>query len=206
MNSYKDITILKFQEIQAAIEMNIDNEIAQWYNILSLITDKPKEYYMALKFGEFKKVCKEYEWILSERMPDEWVKDFTCEGERFIVIQNATDWNTEQFISMSTLTKDRSEIVNNLHKILATLCVKEKGEVVSMAEFERRCDLFQEHLPILVAYPIGFFFAAFLAKLSTTTQYYSVMKGMGFERKMNKNGAMTWNQVVDSTNSGDGTT
>lgn len=175
IKSYRDITILKFQEIQAAIEMNIDNEIAQWYNILSLITDEPKEYYMALKFGEFKKVCKAHEWILSEQMPDEWVKDFSVEGERFIVMQNATDWNTEQFINMGTFTKDRTQIINNLHRILATMCVKFKGELVDIAEMERREKLFQEHLPILTAYPIGFFFAAFLAKLSTTTQFSSLM-------------------------------
>jgi hypothetical protein len=197
MKSYKDITILKFQEIQAAIEMNIDNEIAQWYNILSLITDQPKEHYMALKFGEFKKVCKEYEWILSERMPDEWVKSFEVGGEWYIVMQNATDWNTEQFINMSTFTKDRSQIINNLHRILAAMCVKEKGEIITLPEMERREKLFQDNLNILIAYPIGFFFAAFLAKLSQTTQYSSHLTQMQNAMKMNLS-------RMDSIVSGDG--
>ena len=57
-----DITILKFQEIQAAIEMNPDNEIAQWYNILPLFTDKTKEDYKTMKFTDFQKVIKKFEW------------------------------------------------------------------------------------------------------------------------------------------------
>lgn len=177
IKSYNDITILKFQEIQAAIEMNADNEIAQWYNVLPLLDPThDKDYYRAMKFRDFKKECAKYEWILSHKMPDEWVKDFEVLGEWFIVQQNATDWTGEQFISMSNLTKDRDQIINNLHKILASMCVKVSGEVIELPEFERRSKLFQDHLNILIAYPVGFFFAAFLAKLSLTTQYSSHVK------------------------------
>lgn len=172
IKSFKDITILKFQEIQAAIAMNPDNEFEQWYNILSLVDGQDKDYYkFKLKFGEFKKKIEEYLWIMSEKMPDEWVKDFTVEGERFFVQQHATEWNGEQLISMINLTKDKDQIINNTHLILATLCLKEPREVVDLHEFERRAKMFQEKLCILTAYPISFFFALFLAKLSTDTRY-----------------------------------
>lgn len=186
IKSFKDISILKFQEIQAAIEMNPDNEVAQWYNILSLVTDHPKERYQRLKFGAFKKVVKQFEWIVSEQMPDELVKEFMVKGEKFTVVQHATDWTTEQFISMSNLTKDREQIINNLHLILATLCVKSMDEIVELPEFERRAKMFQDNLCILTAYPIGFFFATFLAKLSTTTQFSSHLTQMENAMRMNQ--------------------
>lgn len=171
-----DITILKFQEIQAAIEMNPDNEIAQWYNILPLFTDKTKEDYKQMKFTDFQKVIKKFEWLNSFQMPDEWVKSFHCGDELFYVTQEVTEWNTEQFISMSNLTKDSSQIINNLHLILATLCYKVKGEDVQLDEFDRRAKLFQDNLSIVTAYPIGFFFALVNAKLSTSTKFFSIMK------------------------------
>lgn len=210
ITSYKDISILKYQEIMAAIELNATDQlhkeeiehlfgysIAQWYNMLPLVTDHPKEYYKAIKFGELKKIVKDYSWLALEVMPDEWVKDFTVKGERFLVIQHATDWNAEQFVSMSNLTKDSTQIINNLHLILASMCVKEKGEVIDLTEFDRRSKLFQEHLCILTAYPVGFFFAAFLAKLSLSTPY-----SLHVKRQMTN--AIKMNQA-SLDNAGDGT-
>jgi hypothetical protein len=98
------------------------------------------------------------------------------QGEKFFVNQYLTDWNTEQFISMSSLTKEKEAIVDNLHLILATLCYKEKDEDISMTEFNRRAELFREHLDVDTAYPIGFFFALLLLSLSQAIQSSSTKK------------------------------
>jgi hypothetical protein len=108
--------------------------------------------------------------------PDAWVTEFEVQGERFFVNQYLTDWNTEQFISMSSLTKEKEAIVDNLHLILATLCYKEKDEDISMTEFNRRAELFREHLDVDTAYPIGFFFALLLLSLSQAIQSSSTKK------------------------------
>lgn len=187
--TYQDITILKFQEIQAAIELYPDNELAQWYSILPLFSDKTKEQYKAMNILDFYKEVDKFKFIEQFEPPDEWVKDFTIKGEKYFVSQYATDWNVEQYISMTTLTKDKDQIVNNLHQIIATLCYKKKGEDVTLTEFNRRSELFQNHLPILTAYPIGFFFAAFLAKLSQSTPYSLMLKrALKKARKINGQG------------------
>jgi hypothetical protein len=108
--------------------------------------------------------------------PDAWVTEFIVQGEKYFVNQYLTDWNTEQFISMSSLTKEKEAIVDNLHLILATMCYKEKDEDISMTEFNRRAELFREHLDVDTAYPIGFFFALLLVKLSEVTQSSSTKK------------------------------
>jgi len=104
--------------------------------------------------------------------------------------QYLTDWNTEQFISMSSLTKEKEAIVDNLHLILATLCYKEKDEDVQMTEFNRRADLFREHLDVDVAYPIGFFFALLLLSLSQTIQSSSTKKKKRKKKKPSRIGSL----------------
>jgi hypothetical protein len=77
---------------------------------------------------------------------------------------------------MSSLTKEKEAIVDNLHLILATMCYKDKDEDVQMTEFNRRGELFQLNLDEDVAYPIGFFFALLLLSLSQHIQSSSTKK------------------------------
>lgn len=172
MNSYKDLSILKFQEIHNAILISEGNEIREAYNVLSVITGVSVETYKAMKYKAFQKECEKIAWLSDAPLPDKYVTEFVCQGEKFEIVQHATDWTTEQFISMSTLTKSKEQIVNNIHLILATLT---KG-CDTMTEHNRRSALFQKHLSIEIAYPTAFFFAQFLAQLSLTSQYSSHVK------------------------------
>jgi hypothetical protein len=170
------MNIAKYQALYNAIKLGGDNEIRTAYNVLSVITGKPISEYRRMKWSDF---VKEQEGVTIPDItsfPDAWVKQFECQGETFYVNQYVTDWTTEQFISMSSLTKEKDAIVDNLHLIVATLCYKEKDEDVSMTEFNRRADLFKEHLDVDVAYPIGFFFALLLLGLSNPIQSYSTKK------------------------------
>jgi hypothetical protein len=105
---------------------------------------------------------------------------------------------------MSTLTKDRNQIVNNIHLILATLT---KG-VDSLTEHQRRSELFQNHLSIDIAYPTAFFFAQFLAKLSTTTQFsfhvkkkQNLVKAIGKSKKMQNGSQRNGRGILQSIRS-----
>lgn len=183
MKQLKDLTILKYQEINAAIEMNKDNEVAQWYNILSLIEGKEKQLYLEMKYKDFCKLIKKYSWLFEEQMPTDFVHSFAINEETFYVEENRLNTTTEQFISLGNLTKDKNTIIENLHKIIAVMTYKVKGETIDNAEFERRFNIFQNELSITTGYSIGFFFAAFLAELSKTTQYYLHRKNQLKEMK-----------------------
>jgi len=170
------ITILKFQEIHAALNIEPDNHVRTSYNVMSVLTGKSVDEYRQMPWMDFLKEQESVTFPTIGDMPDEWVKEFEVNGEKFFVTQYTTDWNTEQFVSMQTFTKDKEGIVFNLHNILATLCYKEKGEDINLTEFNRRAKLFQENLDVRIAYPIGFFFAMTLLALSKTTAFYSTMK------------------------------
>jgi len=161
--NYSELTIEKYQAIITAISMT-ENEVRQSMNILSIINDKPYEFYRDMKFKDFQKECKQLEWMSDAPLPDQWVKSFKCCDEVFEIVQHPTEWTAEQFISMSTLTR---EPINNLHSIMAVLT---KGSE-SMNEYNRRSELFKKNLTLDVAYPTAFFFAMFLAKLSQTIPY-----------------------------------
>lgn len=178
------ITILKFQEIHAALNIEPDNQIRTSYNVMSVLTGKSVEEYRQMKWADFLKEQEEITFPTIGDMPDKWIKEFEVNGEKFYVNQFVTDWNTEQFISMQTFTKDKEGIVFNLHNILATLCYKQKGEDINLTEFNRRAKLFQENLDVMVAYPIGFFFAATLSALSKTTAFYLAMKKLKMKQKV----------------------
>jgi hypothetical protein len=170
------MNIKTYQELYNAIKLGDNNEIRTAYNVLSVLTGKPISEYKRMKWTDF---LKEQEGVTIpdiSSFPDAWVTEFEVQGERFFVNQYLTDWNTEQFISMSSLTKEKEAIVDNLHLILATMCYKEKDEDIQMTEFNRRAELFREHLDVDTAYPIGFFFALLLVSLSQAIQSSSTKK------------------------------
>ena len=170
------MNIKTYQGLYHAIKLGDNNEIRTAYNVMSVLTGKPISEYKRMKWTDF---LKEQEGVTIpdiSSFPDAWVTEFEVQGEKFFVNQYLTDWNTEQFISMSSLTKEKEAIVDNLHLILATLCYKEKDEDIQMTEFNRRAELFREHLDVDTAYPIGFFFALLLLSLSQHIQSSSTKK------------------------------
>jgi len=170
------MNIKQYQGLYNAIKLGDNNEIRTAYNVLSVLTGKPISEYKRMKWTDFLKEQESVTIPDISTFPDAWVTEFEVKGERFFVNQYLTDWNTEQFISMSSLTKEKEAIVDNLHLILATMCYKEKDEDVQMTEFNRRAELFQLNLDVDTAYPIGFFFALLLVKLSEGIQSSSTKK------------------------------
>jgi hypothetical protein len=182
------ITIKKYQELYNAIKLGGNDEIRTAYNVMSVLTGKPIHEYRKMKWVDFLKEQEGLSIPDISSFPDAWVTQFECQGETFFVQQYITDWNTEQFISMSSLTKEKEAIVDNLHLILATLCYKEKDEDVQMTEFNRRAEMFREYLDVDVAYPIGFFFALLSVKLSEHTQSSSTKKRKSRKKKTKRIG------------------
>jgi hypothetical protein len=170
------MNIKQYQGIYNAIKLGGDDEIRTAYNVMSVLTGKSIGEYRKMKWLDFVKEQEALEIPDITSFPDAWVTSFEVKGEKYFVNQYITDWNTEQFISMSSLTKEKEAIVDNLHLILATLCYKDKDEDVQMTEFNRRADLFREHLDVDTAYPIGFFFALLLVQLSEHIQSSSTKK------------------------------
>lgn len=165
--SYKNISILKFQQLVNCL--NDDNDFTIWKNRISILEDMDIKVIEKMKVTDFKKIVAKYKWINDEQMPTDWVKEFTINDEKFIVQLESSTWNVEQFISLSTLTKNKDEIVNNIHNILAVLC--KSNEDNSITEYNRKAELFLNNLPITTAYPIALFYAASLTYLFTNTRY-----------------------------------
>ena len=165
--SYKNISILKFQQLVNCL--NDDNDFTIWKNRISILEDMDINVIEKMKVTDFKKIVAKYKWINEEQMPTDWVKEFTINDEKFIVQLESSTWNVEQFISLSTLTKNKDEIVNNIHNILAVLC--KSNEDNSITEYNRKAELFLNNLPITTAYPIALFYAASLTYLFTNTRY-----------------------------------
>ena len=184
------MNIKQYQGIYNAIKLGGDDEIRTAYNVMSVLTGKSIGEYRKMKWLDFVKEQESLEIPDITSFPDAWVTSFEVKGEKYFVNQYITDWNTEQFISMSSLTKEKEAIVDNLHLILATLCYKDKDEDVQMTEFNRRAEMFKEHLDVDVAYPIGFFFALLLVQLSEHIQSSSTKKRKPKTKKPSRIGSL----------------
>jgi len=194
--SYKNISILKFQQLVNCL--NDDNEFTIWKNRISILEDMDIKLIEKMKVTDFKKIVAKYKWLNEELMPTDWVKEFTINNEKFIVQLESSTWNVEQFISLSTLTKDKSEIVNNIHNILAVLC--KSNEDNSITEYNRKAELFLNELSITTAYPIALFYPASLTYLFSNTRYsFKVKKLMRKRLELAK-------QINGYKPNGDGTT
>jgi len=194
--SYKNISILKFQQLVNCL--NDDNEFTVWKNRISILEDMDIKLIEKMKVTDFKKIVAKYKWLNEELMPTDWVKEFTINNEKFIVQLESSTWNVEQFISLSTLTKDKSEIVNNIHNILAVLC--KSNEDNSITEYNRKAELFLNELSITTAYPIALFYPASLTYLFSNTRYsFKVKKLMRKRLELAK-------QINGYKPNGDGTT
>jgi hypothetical protein len=100
------MNIKTYQELYNAIKLGDNNEIRTAYNVLSVLTGKPISEYKRMKWTDFLKEQESVTIPDISTFPDAWVTEFEVKGEKFFVNQYLTDWNTEQFISMSSLTKE----------------------------------------------------------------------------------------------------
>lgn len=82
---------------------------------------------------------------------------FVIKDQKFIVNWRLETRTAGQFIDLTSLTKDPELINQNLHQILAILCLP-KGEAYTAETFEDRSNLFRDNLTMNIALPMSVFF------------------------------------------------
>jgi hypothetical protein len=157
---YSDITILQYQRLISATRHHTDNAFEIGIELLNIFENIPRTESEGWDIPTFNKRLERYSFLNQEMPSDKWVKSFELSGITYKVMQTPNKWNVGQYVSMSNLTKDQSTILDNLHTILAVMCVgKDKMDVQDRAEH------FQNNLSIEVAYPIALFFLGVLLML-----------------------------------------
>jgi len=107
-------------------------------------------------------------------------KEFTINGVEYVVGWELQKKTAGQFIDLSELTKDPDLINDNLHKILAVICLP-KGAKYD-GNITERANIFREHLTMDIVYPISGFFLTILKSSLPIIQDY-LNKDIDSQRK-----------------------
>lgn len=119
-NSYKDITVEKYQEIYPTIQLVTQLEglesLDQWVKIISSLSGKSVEQVEAIELDKLKSYIKQLSFLLSNEYKlvhkHVWIKGF------YKAVNKAERLNTAQYVSIKTFLQD-GKLVDNLHHIAA---------------------------------------------------------------------------------------
>lgn len=156
--TYKEVTILQFQQLHSAIRHHGENVYELGMEILNIFEGMERAESSQMSVNDFNKRLEKYQFLNEELPSDHWVKEFKLGQDLFKVHQTPDKWNVGQYVSISQLTKDQDKIIDNLHLILAVMCSKDED----VRDLSIR---FQNELSISIAYPIALFFCAVMLML-----------------------------------------
>lgn len=157
MKKWSDITIGQFQKMNAIDGVRLDTFDAN-LALVQAIEGLTDEEVLALPIPEYKNYLASYAGLTDEELAKyKPVKEFTIDDKKYIVNWRLEDRTAAQFIDLTELTKNQEQIIEKLHQLMAVLCLQ-KDEPYTAATFEERSKLFQDKLPITIAYPLSVFF------------------------------------------------
>lgn len=141
-SSYREITIRQFTELRDVKE---DNPARRMIKMLSILLDKREEEVRKIPINTLRKIDLSF---LSKDPEGKLPGSFRLKGKRYRPVLDLTRMDAGQYIDLVTYAKDPDE---NLHEIIALMC-HGKDQV------QARADLFYQHMPVSIAYPLGVFF------------------------------------------------
>ena len=189
--SWAEVTIGQFIEARQVLSAEYTLEIDRQVNLLAVFSGKGKAEIEDMPMNEFKQAVERLAFLsdpstISTKIP----AFFTLKGRIYDVHRNMNTITAYQFADLSSLTADPKVITDNMHKILAVLCVPRKyvwmkgkydGEAMPAV-----AELFYRRLSIEVAHPLCVFFCNLLPALQKTTLDYSEKQLRQMEKTMLK--------------------
>jgi len=176
--SWSEIKIGQYIQLRRILVDTYPTEIDRQAEILCLFTGKTKKDIDDMPIVELKRQVSALNFISDlTTLPKKIPAFFILNGKVYDVERNMNNITGYQFIDLSTFTKNRDEINENLHKILAVLCIPRKrffkkgkynGELVP-----ELAELFYNELSMAVAYPLSVFFCNVMNQLPNSMMEYS---------------------------------
>lgn len=173
--NYNQLTIKKFLNCKRISEMEAD-QIDRNVRLLAEITGKEVDEVESMPINELKEQLKKL-GAVETLAPEAKVKmKFKIKGKRFTCIWQSQYLTAAQYIDVCHFTKNQSDIIYNIHNILAAICVQRtwygKQLKYDGAKHKEIADLFYNHMTIEQAYPIMLFFCKYLEELETNIATY----------------------------------
>ena len=164
--------------------------------MLAIVSNKTFDEIESMPINELTKALEQFNEIEKLTSNTKVQMKFKVKGRRFECIWQTQKLGANQYIDATSFCKDEKEIVNNLHNILASICVERtwygKKLKYNPENHKEIADLFYKHMKITQAYPILLFFCKYFEELVNNIQIYLEEESQKAVSLANKN-----NQVVE---------
>ena len=158
--SYKDINISQFNSIYDLFQDQTLEPLDRNIKLLAQLTSKPLSEIEAMPLPELTGAIKQMAGITDLNFIAKPL-NFKCGGYYWKPVKDSTKLGTSQFIDLSVYTENPDNIIQNLPKILATVCTPYKMvcgiRFNCNIPFQRKCELLEE-ARVSDVYPIALFF------------------------------------------------
>ena len=172
---FEKITISQFIKCKTIAELETD-PLNRNIKLLAELTNKTFDEIESMPIEDLTKSLKAFSEI-ENLNPNAKVKmDFKVQGRRFKCIWQTQKLKASQYIDATSFCKDEANIINNIHNILAAICVEKtwygKVKKYDGANHKEVADLFLNHMKIEQAYPIMLFFCRYYKELADNILTY----------------------------------
>lgn len=162
------------------------NDFEKDLEIVLLLSDMSRQELTELPITELKEILKELDFL--DSIPEGEVRDFYKVGKKkYKLTKRVEDINSGQFIDLMELVKDKEQINNRLHEIMAVLLLPVKKrrwwQIFGNSTPEKYLHTPFEHtalqlhdMGIVDALAISNFFFALSTRLLETSLHYSYQK------------------------------
>ncbi|MEI6190506.1 MAG: hypothetical protein WCP61_08805 [Chitinophagia bacterium] len=200
ITNYNQLSIKQFLACKRISEMEQD-PIMRKVKMLAEISGRSEDEIEDLPISELKKQLEEFNQIETLTGNKKVKMKFKVGGRRFEVIWKQQELTASQFIDSTFFTKESTEIVNQIHNILAAICVERtwygKRKAYDGSKHKEIADLFYNEMKIATAYPIMLFFCKYfealqenietclmeeLKAMNKTIQEHLIKSGVGLQQ------------------------
>lgn len=199
--NWNDITISVYKKLHCLIEFeNTDDKVMDEVNkgitLLSILCDVDEDAVADLTTDEFKRLIGQCGFL--DSMPKAKIKgDYLINGKKYDVQFNVQDMTMAQYIDYQTFLKDKDKYISNILACFLIPSGKKYGEGYKIQEV---VEDIEQHLSIVDAYSICFFFTLSFQSLTRVTLRFLVKKMKKAMKKMNKEEKEKTQLAIDHLN------
>ena len=167
IGNYNQLTIKQFLQCKTIAELEPD-PVNRKVKMLSAVTGQDIDVIESLPIGELFAKLKEFSEVETLQTNQKVRMNFKVAGKRFECIWKLQELSAAQYIDVSHFTKEQDNIVQNIHNILAAVCVKSslfKRKKYNGDDHKEVAELFYNNMKISQAYPLMLFFCKFFEVL-----------------------------------------
>jgi hypothetical protein len=125
--TWNDITVEQYQRVASILSDTKLNGLEREAAAIAALCGIPEDEFDAMPFEEYRELRKRYEFLhTGEIIPGSAVKYIHVKGKRYRVVHDLREMPVARYVEVKHFSSDK--FIDNLHLLMASIVVPEKGE------------------------------------------------------------------------------